>query len=61
MSLSVQLEHTEIVSSLSANDLYCFVCNVDALCVSYHVVESIDEQSSQPCVEGGVRLSKRPS
>ena len=43
VSLSVQLEHMEMLSSLSANDLYSFVCNVVVLCVFYHLVRSICE------------------
>ena len=61
VSLSNQLEHTEMLSSLSANDLYSFVCNVIVFCVFYHLVGSIYEWSSQPCVEGIAGLSKRPS
>ena len=33
VSLSVQLEHTEMLSWLSVNDLYSFVCNDVFLCV----------------------------
>ena len=61
VSLRVQLEHTEMLSSLSANDLYSFVCNVVVLCMFYHLVGSICEWSSQPCVEGSAGLSERPS
>ena len=59
--LSVQLEYMEMLSSLSANDLYSFVCNVVVLCVFYHLVGSVHEWSSQPCVEGIAGLSKRSS
>ena len=61
VSLSVQLEHMEMLSSLSANDLYSFVCNVVVLCVFYHLVGFVHEWSSQPCVEGIAGLSQRPS
>ena len=46
VSLRVQLEHTEMLSSLSANDLYSFVCNVVALCAFYDLVGFICEWSS---------------
>lgn len=61
VSLRVQLEHTEMLSSLSANDLYSFVCNVVVLCAFYDLVGFICEWSSQPCVEGSAGLSQRPS
>ena len=61
VSLSVQLEHTEMLSSLSANDLYSFVCSVVVLCAFYGLVGFICEWSSQPCVEGSAGLSQRPS
>ena len=61
VSLSVQLEYMEMLSSLSANDLYSFVCNAVVLCAFYDLVGFICEWSSQPSVEGIAGLSKRPS
>ena len=61
VSLRVQLEHMEMLSWLSANDLFSFVCNVVVLFVFYHLVEFICEWSSQPCVEGSAGLSERLS
>ena len=49
-----------MLSSLSANDLFSFVCNVVVLFVFYDLVGSICEWSSQHCVEGSVGLSERP-
>ena len=46
VSLSVQLEHMEMLSWLSANDLFSFVCNVVVLFVFYHLVGFICEWSS---------------
>ena len=38
-----------------------FLCVMMFFCVFYHLVGSVDEWSSQPCVEGSVGLSQCPS
>lgn len=57
VSLSVQLGYVQMLSSLSTNDLYSFVCNVNMFTVLY-LVRSVYDWNSQPRMEGGTGLSK---